>query len=33
MIQDAIIRRIEIIGEALGKLPENIKNSKPEKRL
>ena len=30
MIQDAIIRRIEIIGEVAGKLPENIKTSKPE---
>ena len=30
MIQDAIIRRFEIIGEAVGKLPENIKTSKPE---
>lgn len=29
MVQDAIIRRIEIIGEAVGRLPENIKAMKP----
>ena len=29
MVKDAIIRRIEIIGEAVGKLPENIKATKP----
>jgi uncharacterized protein with HEPN domain len=28
-VQDATIRRIEIIGEAVGKLPENIKAIKP----
>jgi uncharacterized protein with HEPN domain len=25
MVQDAIVRRIEIIGEAVGRLPDNIK--------
>lgn len=29
MVQDATIRRIEIIGEAVGKLPENVKAIKP----
>jgi len=27
---DAIIRHIEIVGEVVSKLPENIKVSKPE---
>lgn len=30
MMQDAIVRRIEIIGEAVGRLPENIKAIKPD---
>ncbi len=30
MIQDAIVRRIEIIGEAVGRLPESIKAIKPD---
>lgn len=30
LLQDAVIRRIEIIGEAVGKLPEEIKKNKPE---
>ena len=30
MLQDAIIRRIEIIGEAVGRLPEVLKEQHPE---
>lgn len=30
MVQDAIIRRIEIIGEAVGRLPEVLKEQHPE---
>ncbi|BDZ71976.1 HepT-like ribonuclease domain-containing protein [Methanobacterium petrolearium] len=30
LLQDAIIRRIEIIGEAIKNLPEDLKNKYPE---
>ena len=30
MVQDAIIRRFEIIGEAASKISEQIKNENPE---
>jgi len=29
MVQDAVVRRIEIIGEAVGKLPDYLKDNHP----
>jgi len=30
MVQDAVVRRLEIIGEAVKNIPEEIRNKKPE---
>lgn len=30
MVQDAVVRRIEVIGEAVGGLPEGLKEKHPE---
>lgn len=30
LVQDAVIRRLEIIGEAVKNIPEEIRNRKPE---
>ena len=30
LVQDAVVRRLEIIGEAVKNIPEEIRNKKPE---
>ncbi len=30
MVQDAVVRRLEIVGEAVKNIPEEIRNKKPE---
>lgn len=30
LLQDAIVRRLEIIGEAVGRLPDDLKNRHPD---
>ena len=30
MVQDAVVRNLEIIGEAVKKIPEEIRNKHPE---
>ena len=33
LVQDAVVRRLEIIGEAVKNIPEEIRNKKPEIEL